>query len=247
MKDKIVLVTGGTSGIGRAAVERFVAEGARVYFTGRRRDEGEAISTALNCIYLQADHTNSEDNLGVVREIEAVEGRLDVLFNNAGIVVSGTAEETTEEVWDRAFGLNVRALWMMSKLCLPLLRKAGGGSIINNASDWGLVGGRNAVAYCATKGAVIQLTKAMALDHAHEKIRINAICPGDTFVQRWIEKDYFLNTGVQEGLEELGMAIPMGRVGRPEEVASAVLFLASNDASFMTGVALPVDGGNTAQ
>lgn len=249
MQNKTVLVTGGTSGIGRASVELFASEGATVFFTGRRQEEGEAlVDSCRNSIFIRADHTRVDDCKRVIDEIEARVGHLDVLFNNAGIVVSGTAEEMTEEVWDSALSLNVKAVWRMSALSLPLIRRAGGGSIINNASDWGIVGGRRSVAYTATKGAVIQLTRSMALDHARENIRVNAVCPGDTFVQRWIDKDYFQDaSSVESGLKELGEAIPMGRVGRPEEIAAAVLFLASSDASFITGVALPVDGGNTAQ
>jgi len=249
MQNKTVLITGGTSGIGRATVELFVSEGATVFFTGRRQEEGEALAASHNnSIFIRADHTRAEECERVIAEIETKVGHLDVLFNNAGFVVSGTAEETSEEIWDGAFDLNVKAMWRMSTLSLPLMRRAGGGSIINNASDWGLVGGRRSVAYTATKGAVIQLTRSMALDHARENIRVNAVCPGDTFVQRWIDKNYFQNSSsVENGLKELGDAVPMGRVGRPEEIAAAVLFLASSDSSFVTGVALPVDGGNTAQ
>jgi NAD(P)-dependent dehydrogenase (short-subunit alcohol dehydrogenase family) len=129
------------------------------------------------------------------------------------------------------------------------MRAQGGGVIVNNASDWGLVGGKEAVAYCASKGAVVQLTRAMALDHARENIRINAVCPGDTFVERWLTEGYFEGgTGVdQPSLLEDGSHLPMGRVGQADEIARAVLFLASDDSSYVTGVALPVDGGNTAR
>ncbi len=135
----------------------------------------------------------------------------------------------------------------MSKLVVPIMRAQSGGVIVNNASDWGLVGGPEAAAYCASKGAVVLLTKAMALDHARENIRINAVCPGDTFVKRWEEKGYFHNAGsMEEKLAKMGEALPMGRVGDVNEIARAVLFLACDDASFVTGVALAVDGGNTA-
>ena len=146
--------------------------------------------------------------------------------------------------------LNVTAVWRMSKLVLPNMRKNGKGIIINNASDWGMVAGKDAVAYCTSKGAVIQMTKAMALDHAHENIRVNAVCPGDTFVERWVEIGYFDTTDpVEEQIarKESGEHIPMGRVAEAHEIARAVLFLASEDASYITGTALVVDGGNTAR
>jgi NAD(P)-dependent dehydrogenase (short-subunit alcohol dehydrogenase family) len=137
----------------------------------------------------------------------------------------------------------------MSRLVLPHFRAQGSGVIINNASDWGLVGGKNALAYCVSKGAVVQMTRALALDHARENIRVNAVCPGDTFVERWVEKGYFEDSDpvtVAQALTETGAALPLGRVGHAEEVAKVVLFLACDDASFVTGVLLPVDGGNTA-
>ncbi|MGQ0603367.1 MAG: SDR family NAD(P)-dependent oxidoreductase, partial [Anaerolineales bacterium] len=134
------------------------------------------------------------------------------------------------------------------RLVIPHLRAQGGGVIVNNASDWGLVAGRNSVAYCASKGAVVQMTRAMAVDHAREHIRVNAVCPGDTFVERWTTEGYHRNpTGdIDAMLKEMGKDLPMGRVGRADEIAKAVLFLASDDSSFMTGAALLVDGGNTA-
>jgi NAD(P)-dependent dehydrogenase (short-subunit alcohol dehydrogenase family) len=128
------------------------------------------------------------------------------------------------------------------------MRAQGGGVIVNNASDWGLVGARDAVAYATSKGAVVQMTRSMALDHAHENIRINAVCPGDTFVERWVEEGYFRESGrVTEEEARRSDDLPMRRVADAVEIARAVLFLASDLSSFMTGVALPVDGGNTAQ
>jgi NAD(P)-dependent dehydrogenase (short-subunit alcohol dehydrogenase family) len=178
----------------------------------------------------------------------AAYGRIDILFNNAGLVVSGTAETTSEDDWAETLLLNVTGVWRMCKSVLPILRAQGGGVIVNNASDWGLVAGRNSVAYCASKGAVVQMTRAMAVDHARENIRINAVCPGDTFVERWTTEGYHRNAegGIDEMLKHMGQDLPMGRVGRAEEIAKAVLFLASDDSSFMAGAALVVDGGNTA-
>jgi NAD(P)-dependent dehydrogenase (short-subunit alcohol dehydrogenase family) len=251
LQNKVALITGGTSGIGAATVRLFVQEGAQVAFTGRRQEKGVMLAQEMgpDARYIYADHTLWADCERCVAETVARYGRVDILFNNAGIVTSGTAETTSWETWQATMDLNVTAVWQMSRLVLPHFRAQGNGVIINNASDWGLVGGRDALAYCVSKGAVVQMTRSMALDHARENIRVNAVCPGDTFVERWVEKGYFEDSDpivIERGLAETGAALPMGRVGQAEEVAKAVLFLACDDASFITGVLLPVDGGNTA-
>lgn len=245
---KAALVTGGTSGIGQAVVELFVQEGARVAFTGRRTELGEQLASHTGALYLQADHHRAEDCARTVQQTLARFGRIDVLFNNAGIVTRGRAETTTEQDWQDTLDLNVTAVWRMSRLVIPILRAQGGGVIVNNASDWGLVGARDALAYSMSKGAVIQMTRSMALDHAHEGIRVNAVCPGDTFVERWLQDGFFRGCGaVDEVTARHAEGIPLGRVAHVGEIARAVLFLACADSSFMTGAALVVDGGNTAQ
>ena len=255
LRGKVALITGATSGIGRATAILFARHGAAVAFTGRRADKGaslvdEIASSGGDAAFFPADHTREEDCRRAVDSAVKHYGQLDILFNNAGIVIGGSAEETSEEDWTATFELNVRAVWRMSRLVIPHLRARGGGAIVNNASDWGLVGARDAVAYCASKGAVIQLTRAMAMDHARESIRINAVCPGDTFVERWIEDGYYKGSGGVErerALEESARGLPMGRVASVEEIAKAVLFLASEDSSYITGAILAVDGGNTAR
>jgi NAD(P)-dependent dehydrogenase (short-subunit alcohol dehydrogenase family) len=247
LANKIALITGGTSGIGQATVELFAAEGAGVAFTGRRVERGEALAERTGTVYIPADHRRAEDCQRSVQAALAAFGRIDILFNNAGIVAQGTAESTSEEDWNDTLALNVTAVWRMSRLVLPVMRAQGGGVIVNNASDWAMVGAPGAVAYCASKGAVVQMTRAMALDHAQEGIRINAVCPGDTFVERWLEDGFYRASGAVSETEARQSDLPLGRVAEADEIARAVLFLASADSSFMTGAALVIDGGNTAR
>lgn len=254
-KDRVVIITGGTSGIGAATAQLFSEEGAITVITGRRVEKGQRIVEQMldegrKAMYIQADHTQVEDCHRVIRSCIEQFGRIDVLFNNAGIVLKGTAEETLESEWQAVMDLNVTAVWRMSKMVIPYMRQNTKGVIINNASDWGLVGGKAAVAYCTSKGAVIQMTKAMALDHARENIRINAVCPGDTYVERWVEEGYYQNSepvAEMEARVDSGAGIPMGRVGEVAEIAQAVLFLASDEAAYITGTTLVIDGGNTAR
>jgi NAD(P)-dependent dehydrogenase (short-subunit alcohol dehydrogenase family) len=247
LENKVALITGGTSGIGKATAELFATEGAKVAFTGRRKQLGNEVAEQTGGFFIQADHRRIEDCQRSISETVSQYGRIDILFNNAGIVVSGTAETTTDEDWDETMLLNVTAVWRMSKLVLPVMRANGGGVIINNASDWAFIGAPAVVAYCTSKGAVVQLTRAMAIDHAGENIRINAVCPGDTFVERWLKEGYYRVSGGVSEAEARKTDLPIGRVAETIEIARAVLFLASDESSFMTGTALVVDGGSTAR
>lgn len=255
LTSNVAIITGATSGIGKATALLFAEEGAGVVITGRRAALGRRLEQEINqggghCVFIEADHTRAEDCARVVDETFAAFGRVDILFNNAGIVTSGTAETTSEETWEETLAINVTAVWRMSKLVIPHMRRQGKGVIVNNGSDWSVVAGRDALPYIMSKGAVAMMTKAMALDYAGENIRVNAVCPGDTFVDRWMEKGYFEGsdpTTFENALKEASAYIPMGRFGKPEEIARAVLFLASDDSSFITGHLLLVDGGNTAQ
>ncbi len=255
LKDKTAIITGATSGIGKATALLFAEEGASVVVTGRRTELGKAVEAecrqrGARCIFVEADHTKPEDCQRVVDAAIKEFGRVDILFNNAGIVTNGTADTMPEEVWNDTLAINVTAVWRMCKLVIPHMKKQGGGVIVNNGSDWSVVAGKNALPYVTSKGAVGLMTKAMALDYARENIRVNAVCPGDTLVDRWMEKGYFENSEpviLEQAVKESSAYIPMGRFGRPEEIAGAVLFLASDDSSFVTGHLLLVDGGNTAQ
>lgn len=255
LKGKTAIITGGTSGIGKATALRFAMEGANVILTGRRAELGRAVEqlcrqAGSECLYVQADHTRLEDCQRVVDASLAAFGRIDILFNNAGIVTKGTADTTPEAVWHETLAVNVTAVWRMCSLVIPVMKKQGGGVIVNNGSDWSVVAGRNALPYIVSKGAIGMMTKAMALDHARDHIRVNAVCPGDTLVDRWLENGYFNNSSpvlLAEAMQDASEYIPMGRFGKPEEIANAVLFLASDDSTFVTGHLLLVDGGNTAQ
>ncbi len=247
LENKVALITGGTSGIGKTTVELFAAEGAKIAFTGRRSQLGSELAQQTGSFYIQADHRRVEDSQRSVSETVSKYGRIDILFNNAGIVVSGTAETTKEEDWDDTMLLNITAVWRMCRLVIPVMRSQGGGVIINNASDWAFIGAPAVVAYCTSKGAVVQMTRAMAIDHAGENIRINAVCPGDTFVDRWLKEGYYRVSGGVSEAEARKTDLPIGRVAETIEIARAVLFLASDESSFMTGSALIVDGGSTAR
>ena len=255
LSNKVAIITGGTSGIGKATALLFAEQEADVVITGRRAELGQRVVEAIRqrgarAVFIQADHSQADDCSRVVEQTLAEFGRVDILFNNAGIVTSGTAETTSDEVWNQTFAINVTAIWRMCKLVIPVMKSQGAGVIVNNGSDWSVVAGKDAFPYIASKGAVAMMTKAMAIDYARENIRVNAVCPGDTLVERWVEQGYFEGSdpvSVEQAMKESGTDIPMGRFGRPEEIAKAVLFLASDDSSFMTGHLLLVDGGNTAQ
>ncbi len=253
LQGKTALITGGTSGIGAATAGVFAREGAKVAITGRRRELGEGVVAQIKlsggeAIFSAADVTRVEDCRRSIDETIAAYGRIDILFNNAGIVTPGTLEEISEEDWARTFDVNVKGTYLMTKLILPIMRAQGGGVIVNNASDWGIVGGPGYTAYSASKGAVVLLTKSVALEVARDNVRVNAICPGDTLVERWrVNERRDDSMSFEEELKALGKDLPIGRVGAVEEIANAVLFLASEESSFMTGATLIVDGGNTAR
>jgi len=255
LKNKVAIITGGTSGIGKATALRFAEEGADLIITGRRVSLGKAVeaecrSKGVRCVFVEADHSKMEDCQRVVEVALKEFNRLDILFNNAGIVTKGTAETTSDEVWQSTMDINITAVWRMCKLVIPQMKKQGKGVIVNNGSDWSVVAGKDAFPYIMSKGAVGMMTKAMALDYARAGIRVNAVCPGDTFVDRWMEKGYFEGSDsvtIEQAMQESSAYIPMGRFGKPKEIASAVLFLASDESSFVTGHLLMVDGGNTAQ
>jgi NAD(P)-dependent dehydrogenase (short-subunit alcohol dehydrogenase family) len=246
LSGKTALITGAGSGIGRACALAFAREGARVALVGRRKDRLEKVAKEMGeAEVFSADISNKERVDLLVREASARLGSLNILLNNAGVLVPGTAESISEEDWDRTFEVNVRGLWLLSRAVLPHMRKAGGGSIINMSSVLGLVGARNRAGYSASKGAVTMLTKCMALDHAADKIRVNCICPA--FVETELTSDFITNApDPAAALRDRINLHPIGRLGQPQDVAGMAIYLASDESSWVTGAAFTVDGGFTA-
>jgi NAD(P)-dependent dehydrogenase (short-subunit alcohol dehydrogenase family) len=246
MKNKVALVTGASSGIGMAVTRHLAGDGYSVMAAGRDAGRTTELGSELPsvCTWV-GDLTSAESCDRLIAACVKAFGRLDVLVNNAGIYHQADAELTTDQVWQQTLAINLSAPFFLSRSALPHLRKSKG-VIINIASDWGLVGGRNAVAYCASKGGVVLMSKAMALDHAAEGVRINAVCPGD------VETPMLYRSGAAHGLDEksalreANAASRSGRVTTAAEVAALVAFLASNEAAQINGVAIPIDGGGTA-
>lgn len=250
LKDKVALITGGTSGIGEATAVLFAREGAKVVVAGRNAQRGREVIEKIadlggSAIFVQTDVRLAEDCRRAIDETTRTSGRLDILFNNAGVFYAHNALDCSEEEWDLQIDINLKGTFLMSKYALPGMIAQGRGVIINNSSGWGLVGGDKAVAYCASKGGVVLLTKAMAIDHGREGIRVNCICPGDIETPMLPEDARFRGLKWEDYLAGCANR-PMGRVGTADEIAKVALFLASDDSSFMTGAVIAVDGGGTA-
>ena len=246
---KLALITGAGSGIGKAIALAFAAEGAKLALMGRRLDKlqevvGEIKSRGGEAVAVAGDVAKAGDAERAVRETVAWLGGLNTLVNNAGILSVATVETVPEDEWDQVMTVNVKGPFLMSRAALPEIRKAGGGAIVNIGSIVGLIAIKNRAAYCTSKGAVTMLTKAMALDHAHENIRVNCICPA--LVETDLVQRLFASPDGAAVKRERIAGFPLGRMGQPQDVAGMAVFLASDEASWVTGTAIPLDGGLSA-
>jgi NAD(P)-dependent dehydrogenase (short-subunit alcohol dehydrogenase family) len=247
---KVALVTGGASGIGRATALLLAREGASVAVVDLDEAGAQEVAVAIagqggQAIAVPCDVSRAADCERAVRQTVDGLGGLDILFNNAGIIRRADVVQTTEDEWDRVMAVNVKSVFLLGKHAIPIMAQAGGGAIVNTGSGWGLVGGRDAVSYCASKGAVVNMTRAMALDHAAQNIRVNCVCPGDTDTAMLRNEARQLGHSEDEFLMEAADR-PLRRIGQPEDIAEAVLYLASDASAFVTGAVLVVDGGGLA-
>ena len=250
LEGKVALITGGTSGIGAATAKLLAGEGAAVAITGRNPERGGQVVQAIldsgsEAMFIQSDVCVAQDCRRAVEETLARFGRIDVLFDNAGVFHPKTVPECEEWEWDETIDSSLKGAYLMSKYALPSMIERGSGSIIHCSSGWGILGGDKAAAYCAAKGGLIVMAKAMAIDHGPDGIRVNCVCPGDVMTPM-LEDDAEKRGMAWEDYAAGGADRPLGRIGAPDEIARAVLFLASDDASFVTGEALVVDGGGVA-
>jgi NAD(P)-dependent dehydrogenase (short-subunit alcohol dehydrogenase family) len=247
LEDKVALITGGTSGIGKATALAFGAAGAKVVFSGRREPEGEDLANLIRnfgaeCLFVRSDVASEADVQALIQKTVESYGRLDIAFNNAGIEgCLNPLHEQSSEDFDRLMGINVRGLFLCMKYEIQQMLTQGSGIIINNSSVLGLVGTAGFSPYVASKHAVMGLTRAAALDYAKLGIQINAVNPGFTATEM-IERASHKNPALEQQLASL---VPMGRIGKPEEIAATVVFLCSAAASYITGQSLVVDGGYT--
>jgi NAD(P)-dependent dehydrogenase (short-subunit alcohol dehydrogenase family) len=249
LQGRKALITGGSSGIGKATALLFARERASVAVIGRDEERGRAVVNEITglgekSIFISCDVTKAEDcSIAVQKTVEAFDG-LDILFNNAGIVLRGNILETTEEEWDRTMAVNVKSIFLMSKCAIPYLMKSPyDGVIINNGSACSLAGGPSIAAYATSKAAVLNLTKSMAIDLGCHHIRVNCICPGDTETPSLVDEARLLGISYESFVASSSARRPLGRIGTPEDIAKGVLYLASDDGRYITGVPLVIDGG----
>jgi NAD(P)-dependent dehydrogenase (short-subunit alcohol dehydrogenase family) len=247
LKNKVAIITGGSSGIGRAVAELFAKEGAKITVADYKAEIGQETVRAIknsggDALFVEVDVSDSAQIQRVIETTLKTHGGIDILFNGAGVLLFGTVLTTDEKAWNRVLSINLTGTFLCCKAVLPHMIQRGGGSIINVSSSTGAHdAGKNTVAYVTSKGGVALFTKAMAIDHAKDKVRVNALCPGPT------DTPMLRDALSPEQLEAFATTFAMGRLGRPEELAQAALFLASDESSFVTGALLAVDGGQTAE
>lgn len=251
LEGKVALVTGGASGIGFATAQRLAQFGVKVMLLDINEEQGKKAAADIEADggiaeFYQCNVVSQENCRTVVEAIEAKYGRIDVLFNNAGVIRRKTVVELEERDWDLVIDVSLKGAYNLSKFAIPVMAKNGGGSIINTGSGWGIKGGDKAAAYCAAKAGVVNLTRAMAIDHGPENIRVNCVSPGDTDTPLLREEARQLNKEESSFLVSSAQGRPLERLGTPRDIANAVLFFASDLSSWVTGSVLVVDGGGLA-
>jgi NAD(P)-dependent dehydrogenase (short-subunit alcohol dehydrogenase family) len=248
---RVGLLTGAATGMGRAGAQLFAQEGAAMVLLDVNATDGQAVADEIargggRATFIQGDVTRAADVQRAVNLAGETYGKLDLVWANAGIPLVKTAVQTSEEEWDRIVDVNLKGMFLVAKYAIPAVIAAGGGTMVLTASTFSFVAAKGWAAYCATKGGVLQLTRALALEHAEDNVRINCVCPGSTDTPLLQAEMRTLNKPIEEAMREDAAAHPMNRHGRPEEIARAALFLSCDDSSFSTGSALMVDGGYTA-
>ena len=249
---KVVVISGGASGIGLGTGKLLAKHGASVVLLDINESQGEKAvgeiaSEGYEAIFIKCDVTNEENVSSVIKNIDEKFGKIDVLFNNAGVTVRKTVVDLTEKEWDFVLGVGLKGTFLLSKYTVPVMARNGGGSIVNTGSGWGLKGGDKAAAYCAVKGGIVNLTRAMAIDHGPQNIRVNSVNPGDTDTAMLRDEGRQLGEiEIDKFLVDSAKGRPLERLGTPLDIAKAVMFLSSDMASWITGAALVVDGGGIA-
>ena len=249
MKDKTVLITGATSGIGEKSAELFALEGATVVAVGRNSSRGQALVERLEGSghsFVPSDLSDKNEAQSLVDKVTEVAGTVDILVNSAGVALHATVPETDDQIWENTMAVNLNAVFYLCRALIPKMIIKGGGVIVNVASTWGLAGAEKSAAYCASKGALIQLTRSMAIDHAKDNVRINAVCPGAVDSPMLAAESAAFGLSVSDGKALWASDAANNKLAMTEDIANAILFLASESASHIHGISLPVDGGSIA-
>lgn len=250
VKGKVAVISGAASGIGLGAAQLLAQYGVKVAMLDvnlEGKNEAEKIrDKGYDAKFYKCNVTSIDECKDTIKRIENDFGRIDILFNNAGVTVRKTVVELEEAEWDFVLGVGLKGTYLLSKFAIPVMEKNGGGSIINTGSGWGLKGGDKAAAYCAVKGGIVNLTRAMAIDHGKSNIRVNSVNPGDTATNMLREEGRQLGINEVEFFKDSAVGRPLERLGFPEDIAKAVLFLSSDLSSWITGTAVVVDGGGIA-
>lgn len=251
LNGKVAVISGGASGIGLGTGKLLAECGAKVVLLDVNAEKGEAAAKEITdegyvAVFKKCNVTSNSDCKNTIASVEKEFGRIDILFNNAGVTVRKTVVDLTEDEWDFVLDVGLKGTYLLSKYTIPVMAKNGGGSIVNTGSGWGLKGGDKAAAYCAVKGGIVNLTRAMAIDHGPQNIRVNSVNPGDTDTALLREEGRQLGEEIEAFLVDSAKGRPLERLGTPNDIAKAVLFLSSDLASWVTGAALVVDGGGIA-